>query len=150
MAKNTVWVGTLENRPLKEEAKTAVGTILPGHALNRTAGLFVPTATNGEAGALYIADLNTPRQGGIDDLWTSGDSVGAFYPRAGELYHVRCAATQNITALDTPLTVNASGQFRIALTDGTEEIVAYAQEVINVSTANTLIRVRMANYGRAS
>ena len=150
MAKNTVWAGTIENRPLKEECKTAVGTILPGHMLNKTAGLFVPTATNGEAGALYIADLNTPKQGGVDDLWASGDSVGAFYPRAGELYHVRCAATQNITALDTPLTVNASGQVRIALTDGTEEIVAYAQEVINVTAANTLIRVRMANYGRAS
>lgn len=149
MAKNTVWAGTIENRPLKDECKTAVATIKPGHALNKTAGLFVLTATSGEAGALYIADLNTPKQGGVDDLWASGDSVGAFYPRAGELYNVR-SAVANYTALDTPLTVNATGQFRIALTDGTEEIVAYAQEIVNVTVADTLIRVRMANYGRAS
>lgn len=149
MAKNTVWAGTIENRPLKEECKTAVATILPGHMLNKTAGLFVPTATNGEAGALYIADLNTPKHGGVNDLWASGDSVGAFYPRAGELYNVR-SAVANYTALDTPLTVNASGQVRIALTDGTEEIVAYVQEVVNVTVADTLVRVRMANYGRAS
>lgn len=149
MAKNTVWAGTIGNRPLKEECKTAVATILPGHMLNKTAGLFVPTATNGEAGALYIADLNTPKQGGVNDLWASGDSVGAFYPCAGELYNVR-SAVANYTALDTPLTVNASGQVRIALTDGTEEIVAYVQEVVNVTVADTLVRVRMANYGRAS
>lgn len=149
MAKNTVWAGTIENRPLKDECKTAVATIKPGHMLNKTAGLFVPTATSGEAAALYIADLNTSKQGGVDELWASGDSVGAFYPRAGELFNVR-SAVANYTALDTPLTVNALGQVRIALTDGTEEIIAYVQEVINVTVADTLVRVRMANYGRAS
>ncbi len=149
MAKNTIFVGSIEHTPTVVETKTAVGTILPGHLLNRTAGLFVPTATDGEANALYIADINTMKQGGVDDLWTSGDSVKAFYPVPGDVFHVR-SAVANYTALDTPLTVNASGQVRIALTNGTEEIVAYVDEVINVTVANTLVRVRMANYGRAS
>lgn len=149
MAKNTIFVGCIERQPTVVESKTSVGTIKPGHLLNRSSGSFVLTATDGEANALYIADLNTMKQGGTEDLWASGDTVKAFYPAPGELYHVR-SAIANYTAVDTPLTVNAAGQVRVALTNGTEEIVAYVDEVINVTVADTLVRVRMANYGRAS
>jgi len=151
MAKNTIFAGGISNvdRPLVEEA-TCSAAVLPGRFMLRTSGQFVAVTTNGEGGALYIADLNTMKQGGIADTWTSGDTVKGFYPRAGELYNARVAATQNITALDTALAVNAAGQLRIALTDGTEEIVAYAQEVVNVTAADTLVLVRIANFGRAS
>lgn len=149
MAKNTVFAGSVDHQPTIVEARASTGTIKPGHLLNRVSGQFALTATNGESGALYIADLNSMKQGGIDDAYTSGDTVKAFYPKAGELYHVR-SAVANYTAVDTPLTVNAAGQVRVALTDGTEEIVAYVDEVINVTVADSLVRVRMANYGRAS
>jgi hypothetical protein len=150
MAKNTIFAGGISDvdRALVEEAKSGV-SILPGSFMLRTAGLFTNVTVNGEGGAMYIADLNTMKQGGTEDAWVTGDSVKGFYPRAGEQYNVR-SAVANYTAVDTPLTVNALGQVRPALTDGTEEVIAYVQEIINVTVAGTLVRVRMANFGRAS
>jgi hypothetical protein len=146
MPKNTVFAGSVEHQPTIVEARAAAGNIRPGQLVTRTAGQFALTA-NAQPGALYIADLNSMRQGGIDELYASGDTVKAFYPKAGELFHVR-SAVANYTAVDTPLTCNAAGQVRIALTNGTEEIVAYVDEVINVTVADSLVRVRMANYSR--
>lgn len=150
MAKNTIFAGGVDtNRPIVDEAVCGA-IILPGKAMLKSSGSFTLSTVNGEGGAMYIAAENSMKQGTVDDTYASGETVKAFYPRPGEMYNVRVATGNNITAKDTPLTVNAAGRFRIALTDGTEEVLAYADEVVNVAADDVLVRVRWANAGRAS
>ena len=53
------------------------------------------------------------------------------------------ASGNNITKKGVALTRNGSGKLQIAATDGSEQILAYSDEVVNV-TSDALVRVYVA------
>lgn len=79
----------------------------------------------------------------VDTVWAAGERAIYAIGRTGEFYNVRVAASQNITAPNTPLASNGDGTLKIAAIDGTDNILFYADEVVNVTTAGTLVRARV-------
>jgi hypothetical protein len=142
MARNKIFRGDVTvNRPVQDEAVTSEA-IAPGSLVAKTSGTFSLHGTDG-AGAgvkLYVADLNTLLQGDTSDSWASGDTAVCFEPRPGERYNMLVAASQNITALDTPLASNGDGTLRIGVV-GTDDILCYADEVVN-ATSSQLVNVK--------
>lgn len=142
MAKNVIFRGSVENnKPIQDEA-VAAAALTPGSLLIKSAGEFDVHATDagGAETKLYVCDLNTLLQGDTSDTFALGDTAVAFEPRPGERYNMLVADSQNITALDTPLTSAGDGTLRIA-TPATEDVICYADEVINVTTS-TLVNVK--------
>ena len=153
MPKNTVFAGDLHKAANVHhtEALATPATIKPGHILLKASGKYVLHNVAGQGQSLYIANLNAPKQAGMEDAYAANDTVQAFYPTAGELYNLRVAASQNITALETALTSNGDGTLKIASgAAGTEEVLAYADEIVNTGGAVTLVRVRIANFMRSA
>ena len=60
----------------------------------------------------------------------------------GDLVKLRIAATQNITRKGVALASNGDGTFKIAATDGTDRVFAVSEEIVNVTTAGTLVLAR--------
>lgn len=143
MAKHKIFRGDVTiNRPVQVEA-IAAAALTPGYLVFKNAGEFAVHATaGGGAGVrLYAVDLNTLQQGGVTDTWAAGDTTVAFEPRPGERYNMVVAASQNITAVDTPLTSAGDGTLRIA-TPATEDVLCYADEIINTGAAAALVNVK--------
>lgn len=143
MAKHTIFRGSAETvKPIQDEA-VAAAALTPGQLLFKSSGSFTQHATDGGGAEvkLYVCDLNFLLQGDVDTTYASGDTAVAFEPRPGERYRMRVAATQNITALDTPLASNGDGTLRIGV-PATDDIICYADEVINVTAAGTLVNVK--------
>lgn len=143
MATNVIFRGSAEiNKPIQNEA-IAAAAHLPGTLLFKdSSGEFAAFDTDG-AGAgvkLYIADMDTLKQGSVTDAWTSGDTMIAFDPRPAEMYNALVATGQAITAKDTPLAADGAGLLRIGVV-GTDDIICYADEVIT-TTATTLVKVK--------
>lgn len=90
---------------------------------------------------LLIADYNFIQAGTVDDAWTQNESMIARQVRPDEFVNVRVNAGNNITLRGTGLSSNTGGEFKIALTNGTEQVKLVADEVINV-TADGLVRAR--------
>lgn len=137
-------------RPVVEEAKVASAqTILPGHVVIKSSGEWINHDTAGAGGKIYVADLNYLEQKNVDEALTVGDTSPAFSPRPGEEYNVVVAASQDITAVDTPLSSNGDGTLKIAtVTGATPDVVLfYADEVINTGASAQLVRCKVANYG---
>lgn len=149
MAKNTIFAGDVGNsyRPRQQEAKTTQADILPGMLVVRSSGSFVKHATAGQGGDFFIAKENSAAQEGVDVTYANGDTVFAYQPDPNQLFNIAIAASQNITAVGTPITSNGAGYGRIALTTGAEEVLFYTEEIVNVSTAGTLVRCRVAVAG---
>ena len=128
------------------EAPTADGTILPGMSVVHTATTL---AKNAEAATVFgspflVADYDMLHAGTVDDLHASGANLIARELPQGAKANVRIAITQNITKRGVALSSNGDGALKIAATDGTQQILAYSDEIINVTVANTLARVRGA------
>lgn len=148
MAKNTVFVArATDNTPPESEALAGAAGILPGMLLIKSAGEFIQHNVAGEGGMAYIANMNASVQGQINDAYADGETVNAYEPRPHDYYHVRIAVGQNITAKDTPLTSNGDGYLRVALTNGTEEVIAYADEIADFTSESGLLRVKIGNFG---
>lgn len=139
---NVIFRGPAECvKPIQDEA-IAAAAHLPGTVLFKSSGQFAAFDTDG-AGAgvkLYLADLDTLKQGSTADAWTSGDTMVAFEPRPSERYNALVATGQAITAKDTPLAADGAGLLRIGVV-GTDDIVCYADEVVT-TTATTLVKVK--------
>jgi hypothetical protein len=146
MAKNVIYAGPAGQCAQKAEALAGAADLLPGMVMEKTAGAFTKHDEAGQGGAVYFANVDFVKQGGVDDLYTNGDTVQAFNPVAGEFYNLLVATGQNITAVDTPLTSNGAGLLRIAATDGSEEVLCYSEEIVNTA-ATTSVLVRVAQFG---
>ncbi len=117
------------------------------------AGSLVASATNGIeldgsaatafGSSIVVADKDQLRTRSVDDAWTSGENMVAIRGRSGEFLNVIVAAGNNITKKGVALTRNGSGKLQIAATDGSEQILAYSDEVVNV-TSDALVRVYVA------
>jgi len=143
MAKNLIFRGDWTiARPVQTEGKAAA-ELTPGQLLFKSSGEFTQHATDG-AGAgvkLYICDRDSTFQGSVNDTIASGITALAFEPRPGERYNALVAASQNITAVDTPLASNGDGSLRIGVV-GTDDIICYADEIINTGGAAALVNVK--------
>lgn len=154
IGKRVIFVGPADNsnqRPLNIEGICVDATTLPGMALERVAGGLQKNATSATewSHVLLIADKNQQQTKSVDDAWTQNENMVAIQPRSGEFVNVLVADGNNITVVDTPITVNGAGKFKIAVTPATvgvtsEQVLLYADEVINVSGADALVRCRVA------
>lgn len=77
----------------------------------------------------------------VDDAWTVNDNAIAIQGRSGEFLNVIVATGQDITTSGLGLSSNGDGTLKIALNDGTEQIIAYSDEIINTGGATALVRV---------
>lgn len=127
----------------KTKLTTAVATA-PGQllALN-TSGLFAGYAVAGKRGALLYVAHPLEHEGlqSADAIPASSTVVGELAENGRELA-VLVAATAALKE-GTPLTSNGAGLLRIAVL-GTDDVIAYSQEVITVGAAPELVKVRFA------
>ncbi len=147
IGKRVIYVGpadSAESKPLKVEG-IAQDAVVPGTLVAQSsAGLSTSAAAaTAFSQQMLVADKDEHRTRSVDDPWTVSESMVAIAPRSGEFLNVLVASGNNITSPGIPLTRNGSGLFAIAATDGTEQILCYSDEIINV-TANALVRVRVA------
>lgn len=132
--------GAWDNNPEQRELPAAAAGILPGNVLFRTATTFKKTDTNGQADAqVFVA--KAPMHQAISYSYASGETVFAYIPRRKEVYACRVAATQTIAA-SAPVTVDAAGRVRAALTDGTETVIGYAVSAIASPAVDTLVDIQ--------
>lgn len=152
VGKRTIYVGPADgsdHKPLNVEGLALSAATLPGTLVALTA---TGIQTNASAATVFgqltlVADKDQQRSKSVDDAWTQNENMVAIQPRSGELVNVLVAATQNITARGTALSRNGAGLLKIALTNGTEEIVAYSDEIVDTTggpAGGTLVTVRIA------
>lgn len=118
----------------------------------RPGAQVVKSATNLDEGAiaatvfgkplLLAQEIGSHKGGIITTPWTVGDTVSAVQLRSGEFALALVSTGNNITAELTALSRSATaGELKIAATDGTEDIVAYSRQIINVSGAAALVEI---------
>ena len=138
---NKIHGGPVEqNKPQVHEAicDTAV---LPGTAVVRTAGKFVP-AVAASKGRMFVVQDNYLALKDVDTAWPAGDRVIGMELLDEQLFRVRVPTGTSITQ-DAALTVNAAGKFVPATTGN--YVVAFASETYNnTSGADQLVSVRAA------
>lgn len=89
-----------------------------------------------------IADASRIEQNDIDTDYAISDRVYAFQPQRGELYNVRMATGQVLIRGSALSRAGTTGRLKLALTNGTEEIVAYSDEALTTAANDQLVRVR--------
>lgn len=150
IGKRVIFAGPADGanqKPLTVEGVALGAAILPGTILKQTAtGLDVNDVAATVFGQLLlVADKDQMRSKSVDDAWTQNENMVAIQPRSGEIINALVASGQNITVPGTALTRNGAGLLVAAATDGTNEIVAYADELTGGAlAANTLVRVKVA------
>ena len=146
--KNSIWAGPFnEYQPQTVEGFVSAAS-LPGTIVRRGASnaLTVGAAPLGAETKYYILNEQYINGTGrdLDTQVATNTTAEAFEIQERINYTALLADGQNITALDTPLTVNTDGTLQAA-TVGTHHIVAYANEVFNNNTGSAqLINIRKA------
>lgn len=152
--KQAIYVGPAgENNcaPLNIEGVNLTASLLPGTCVEQVAtGL----QANANAATVFgqemlVADKDQMRSKSVSAAWTQNENMVAIKARSGDILNVLVASGNNITAAGTPLSLNGSGLFKIAVTPATvgatsEQVMCYADEIINTGASNTLVRVRVA------
>jgi hypothetical protein len=146
IGKRVIWVGPADganDKPLCSEAVATAAT-LPGTTLSRSSAGFAPNAAAATVfGQLWlVADKDQMRSRSVDTAWAINENMVAIQPRSGESVNALVATGQALS-VGTALTRNGAGLLVIALTDGTNEIVAYSDEAVT-TTATQLVRVKKA------
>lgn len=136
-------IGHGDNKPLTVEG-VALSAIAPGTVIEDNAtGLDVNAIAATVFGQqLMVADKDSNRQKTVDDNWVINENMIGILPRSGEFINILVATGQTL-AVGSALSRNGAGLLKLALTGGTEEIVAYSDEAITTS-GTTLVRVRVA------
>lgn len=136
-----------ENLPQVSEALASVA-ITPGAwvYLNASGEYALLTSALNVAGRQgYIASENYTQGRDVNDANPADQSMIAHWPLERKRYAALLLAGQNVTALDTPLTLSATAGVLTIGTPGTDRIVAYARQIFNnTGPANQLIAIRPA------
>jgi len=154
IGKRLIYVGPADgsnHKPLNVEGKSITASVLPGTIVEAVAtGLQL----NASAATLFgqellVADKDQMRTLSVDDAWTQNENMVAIKARSGEFLNVLVADGNNILATGTPLSLDGSGVLKIAVTPATvgatsEQVLCYSDEIINVSGADALVRIRVA------
>ena len=149
MAKRKIYLGPIDNGvngPLIVEG-LAVDAFTPGELLEQTAsGLATSNnaATVFNSECLVATEIPESEGGTISTAYTIGDTAEAVAVRSGEFVNVVVAAAQNITSKGVALSSNGDGTLKIALTNGTEQVLFYSDEIVNTGGAAALVTVRKA------
>lgn len=146
IGKRTIFVAPVDgsdSKPLNTEA-VATEAIAPGSTVSKAAAGFALSDVAATVfGQLWlVADKDQQRSKSVDDAWTIDENMVAIQPRSGEMINALVATGQDLE-IGTALTRAAGGLLTIALTNGTNEIVAYSDEDVT-TTASQLVRVRKA------
>ena len=157
IGKNLIFVGPADganHKPLNVEGKALAAGILPGTIVESVAtGLQANAAAATLFGQeLLVADKDQQRTKSVDDAWTINENMVAIKPRSGEFVNVLVAATQDIVAVGTPLSLDGSALLKIAVTPAvvgatSEQVLCYSDEIIDTTggaAGGTLVRVRVA------
>lgn len=142
-----------KNDPQVREAEAgASSTIKPGTFVVLSSGRFVNAGAS-TVGKVWLAQENYLAMKGVDDSYTAyaagppvvhGDTVLGLELQDDTQYAAVIATGTNITAVGTPLKLASGGKLAIA-TPGTDNIVAFADEVYNNNTgSDQLIRIRVS------
>lgn len=151
IGKRLIWVGPADGanqKPLHVEGVATEASILPGSVLDfaaSAAGLELMDDLATVFGKpLMVADKDQMRSLSVDDAWTINENMVGIRPRSGEFLNVLVVTGQALQQ-GTPLTRSSAtpGALVIAATDGTVEVLAYADEVVT-TTATQLVRVYAA------
>ena len=151
--KRNIYVGPADHghagKPLNVEGK-ALGVVRPGALLTEAVtGLDENAVAATIFGASRLwADKDQQRTRSVDVDWAINENMVAIHARSGEFLNVLVADAQTITTSRTPLSSNADGTLKIAVTPAvvgatSEEILAYSDEIITTSGV-TLVRVVIA------
>lgn len=149
MAKHKIYLGPADDghcHALRVEG-LAVDAVLPGTLVKRVAGGLETSdkaATVFDSEVLIAEEYGSHVGQGVDDAYTIGDVCLSANLRSGEFANVRVATGNNLTSKGIALSSNGDGQFKIAATDGTEQVLLYADEIVNVTADNTLVKARKA------
>ena len=146
MAKQKIYLGQADGSatPTLVEG-LAVDAIVPGSLVKRGAsGLSTcnNAATVFNTEALVAQELGSGRGGDITTAYTIGDTAQAGKVKSGEFVNVRVATGQTIV-VGTALSSNGDGTLKVAATDGTQQILFYAEEAVTTSGV-TLVTVSKA------
>jgi hypothetical protein len=143
-SKTLVWRGSASSADMQPNlfegialAAVLPGTLLTVGATGLSANAVAATVFSGKP---IFANRDVMRQKNMDAAWVLNDSMQAVEFRSGEFGCVRVATGQAIAARRTPLSSNGDGTLKIAVTDGTEQILCYSDEIIT-TTAVTLVNV---------
>ena len=151
LGKRVIYVGPVDgsnHKPLAVEGVATESGILPGAVLDyaaSSAGLeLMDDAATVFGKPLLVADKNEMLSKSVDDAWTINENMVAIQPRSGEFLNVLVVTAQALVK-GTALTRSAvtPGALVIAATDGSEEILCYADEAVT-TTATQLVRVYAA------
>lgn len=151
IGKRVIYVGPADDanhKPLTVEGVATEAGIYPGAVCDyaaASAGLeLMDDAATVFGKPLLVADKDSMRQKSVDDAWVINENMVAIQPRSGEFLNVLVVTAQALVR-GTALTRSAvtPGALVIAATDGTEEILCHADEVVT-TTATQLVRVRIA------
>lgn len=139
MAKRKIFLGALDKStcPIYVEG-LAVDAFTPGTVIERTAsGLETSDVANTVFGSeLIVAKEISEGEGGtIDTAVTVGDTAVGISLISGQFANVMVAGSQALVAGVTKLVKNGAGALEVATTDGTESIVAVAEETVTTTTA---------------
>lgn len=145
--KNLIWTGPANGAnvsPLTAEG-VAGGAILPGTIIVSTAnGLSQSTAAATVFGQRFmVADKDQQRTKLITEAWAVAENMVGIMPRSGESMNILCVTGQALVQGVTPLTRNASGLLVIAATDGSVDILCYADETVT-TTGTQLVAVQVS------
>lgn len=154
IGKRVIFVGPADDsnhKPLNIEGVSLTASVLPGTILEQVAtGLQL----NANAATLFgqeliVADKDQQRTKSVDDEWLINENIVALKARSGELFNILVANGNNITAKGVPLSLNGAGILKIATVPATvdntsEQILAYSDEIINVTGSDLLVSVRVA------
>ena len=124
----------------KTETRATAAALLPGTAavINGDNELAQATAIKGR---LYIVDVAYHQGLNINEEIPAGDSAVGNYVEEGRELAVRCVP--GAYKKDSPITLGANGQFKMATAD-TDSVIGYSQDEATIAASTTdLIRVRM-------
>jgi hypothetical protein len=147
IGKRVIFVGPADgsnHKPLNIEGKAVGAAILPGTVLKQTsAGLDTSDVAATVFGQQFIvADKDQQRTKSVDTAWTQNENMVGIALRSGEFANVLVATGQTLVEGDA-MSRNGAGFLKKAATDGSEEIVCYADEAVTTS-GTTFVRVRVA------
>lgn len=132
--------------PKAQEGIALDAGILPGSLVDfaATGVSQYDSAATVFGGQVLIADYDINAAGDVDTAWTQSESMVARALPTDCRANVLVNAGNNITSVGVALSSNGDGALKIAATDGTEKVLAYSDEIINVAGADALVRVRGA------
>lgn len=143
--KNSIFVGGV-GRIKQTIEGVAQSAFKPGQLLARAVGDAADVTSKASTtfgNEFLICDDQAATVGGSTSTpVTVGDTIKAINVNSGDLVLLSFANNQNVTTKGLAVASNGDGDFKLAATDGTEQVFAVTEGVINVTAAGTLVLCR--------